>query len=97
MPPAIRTLPSGSRVAVCPERGSSIDAVGLSAPTREAGEPALRNAAAARANVMVKEVTRSRRERFMTFLLEGQTCCPNGGNQAVAFFRRICATTLRAA
>jgi hypothetical protein len=65
MPPAIRTLPSGRRVALCPERVSSIGDVAVSDPTREAGDPVSRNAVAAMANVMVIKATRSRRERFM--------------------------------
>src|SRR4249919_1418488 len=54
MPPAIRTLPSGRRVAVCPERGSSIGAAGVTVPTPDAEEADARNAASATAILIVK-------------------------------------------
>jgi CheY-like chemotaxis protein len=46
MPPALRTLPLGSRVPVCPERGSSIGAADVSVPMRDVEGTLARNAAA---------------------------------------------------
>jgi hypothetical protein len=69
MPPAMRTLPSGRRVAVCPERGSSIGVAGVTVPTRDTEGAVARNAAAATAKLIVKlrvtQATNSRRDRFM--------------------------------
>src|ERR1700684_876640 len=70
MPPAIRTLPSGKRVAVCAERGSSIGAEGVTAPALVVGTTAGRKDVAATANVRAKRITISRRERFIGNLLK---------------------------
>jgi hypothetical protein len=69
MPPAMRTLPSGRRVAVCPERGSSIGAAGVTVPTRDTERTVVRNGAAATAKLIVKlrviQATNNGRDRFM--------------------------------
>jgi hypothetical protein len=71
----MRTLPSGSRVAVCPERGSSIGAAGFSEPAEEpemeaAEERGFRKPGDATTKQAVILATKSRRERFMIALLE---------------------------
>jgi len=66
MPPAIRTLPSGRRVALCPERGARVGAAAFSEPATEAvdvetvGELVL-NARVAMAKPMTIETTRNSR------------------------------------
>jgi hypothetical protein len=74
----MRTLPSGRRVAVCPERGSSIGAAGVTVPTRDGGEAALLNGTDATAKLIVKlraiEATNDRRDRFMASSIEKKTC-----------------------
>jgi hypothetical protein len=70
----MRTFPSGRRVAVCPERGWSIGAAGVTVSTRDA---AARNAASATAKLMVKlkaiQATSNRRDRFMASSLKNKT------------------------
>lgn len=78
MPPAMRTLPSGKRVALWPERGSSIGVAGVSEPAAEAVEAdtvveLVRNAEAAKTKMMVMIATRRNRERRMGVLLASQT------------------------
>jgi hypothetical protein len=69
----MRILPSGSRVAECPERGSSIGVAGETVPTRGAEDDVLWNALAAMAELIVIEAMRSRREWVMMALLESET------------------------
>src|ERR1700722_4223269 len=77
MPPAMRTLLSGRRVAVCPERGSSIGVAAVTVPTRDTAGAVARNAAAATAKLIVKlrvvQATNNRRDRVMPSSLRNKT------------------------
>src|SRR5579863_51315 len=72
MPPAIRTLPSGSSVALWPERGLSIGPAAAIDPTRVVDGCDARKAIALSASVMM-QATNSRRERIMMSSSGGQT------------------------
>ncbi len=73
MPPTIRTFPFGRSVAVWPERGVSIGEAAVIDPADDGEGIEARNAAAARAKLMVMVVTRSRQERFMVSSCMSQT------------------------
>src|ERR1700722_20809973 len=66
MPPAMRTLPSGSSVALWPERGLSIGAAAASDPACECEGSDARNAVAPPATLRVMQRMRSRRDLVMT-------------------------------
>ncbi len=65
----MRTLPSGSKVALCPERGFSIGAAGLTEPTREAAGITVREGMTATAKLVAVRVVRKKRSLFMGFSL----------------------------
>jgi hypothetical protein len=76
----MRTLPSGRRVAVCPERGSSIGVAGVTVPTRDTGGAAPQKATAATAKLIVKlrviHAKTNGRDQFMASSLKNKNVPP---------------------
>jgi hypothetical protein len=60
-------------VAVCPERGSSIDVAGVTVPTRNTEAAVPRKAASATARLKMIQATNNRRDRFMASSLKNKT------------------------